>query len=151
MVAVVGSGPQLLPRGVCYIFFERDRHASLPCVGIVPVGVVPNFFIRRHRSTSASLPAQSFWDKFKPKGKDVDMRDRQAQMALARQRLLTLVFGDMETIRMVSLLLTRPHLTDSISAPWQLRSKALSHPVHSSPNPLVGTRSCGARLDKASA
>lgn len=30
------------------------------------------------------------------------MRDRQAQMALARQRLLTLAFGDMETIRMVS-------------------------------------------------
>jgi hypothetical protein len=30
------------------------------------------------------------------------MRDRQAQMALARQRLLTMAFGDMETIRMVS-------------------------------------------------
>jgi len=31
------------------------------------------------------------------------MRDRQAQMALARQRLLTMAFGDMETIRMVGL------------------------------------------------
>ncbi|KAF5381086.1 hypothetical protein D9615_003990 [Tricholomella constricta] len=50
-------------------------------------------------STSAGLP--NFWDKFKPKNKDVDMRDRQAQMALARQRLLTLAFGDMETIRML--------------------------------------------------
>ncbi|KAF9464742.1 hypothetical protein BDZ94DRAFT_1190689 [Collybia nuda] len=29
------------------------------------------------------------------------MRDRQAQMALARQRLLTMAFGDMETIRML--------------------------------------------------
>jgi hypothetical protein len=29
------------------------------------------------------------------------MRDKQAQMALARQRLLTLAYGEMETIRMV--------------------------------------------------
>jgi hypothetical protein len=29
------------------------------------------------------------------------MREKQAQMALARQRLLTLAYGDMETIRMV--------------------------------------------------
>ncbi|KAJ7632671.1 hypothetical protein FB45DRAFT_913120 [Roridomyces roridus] len=50
-------------------------------------------------STSASLP-QSFWGKFKPKGKE-DMRDKQSQMALARQRLLTLAYGDMETIRML--------------------------------------------------
>ena len=53
------------------------------------------------RSTSASLPSQSFWGKFKPKTKETDMRDKQAQMALARQRLLTLAYGDMETIRMV--------------------------------------------------
>ncbi|KAF7294903.1 hypothetical protein MIND_01028300 [Mycena indigotica] len=51
-------------------------------------------------STSASLPSQSFWGKFKPKNKD-DMRDKQAQMALARQRLLTLAYGDMETIRVL--------------------------------------------------
>jgi hypothetical protein len=51
------------------------------------------------RSTSGSLPSQSFWGKFKPKNnKDID---RDAQMALSRQRLLTLVFGEMETIRMV--------------------------------------------------
>lgn len=60
-----------------------------------------NLFALYHRSTSASLPSQSFWGKFKPKNKE-DMRDRQAQMALARQRLLTMAFGDMETIRMVS-------------------------------------------------
>lgn len=52
-------------------------------------------------STSASLPSQSFWGKFKPKNKETDMRDKQAQMALARQRLLTLAYGDMETIRML--------------------------------------------------
>ncbi|KAL0946840.1 hypothetical protein HGRIS_013008 [Hohenbuehelia grisea] len=50
-------------------------------------------------STNGSLPSQSFWGKFKPKPKD-DM-NRQAQMALARQRLLTLAYGDMETIRML--------------------------------------------------
>ncbi|EDR06699.1 uncharacterized protein LACBIDRAFT_328618 [Laccaria bicolor S238N-H82] len=52
------------------------------------------------RSTSASLPAQSFWDTFRPKNKD-DMRNKQAQRALARQRLLTLAYGDMETVRML--------------------------------------------------
>ncbi|EDQ98098.1 uncharacterized protein LACBIDRAFT_310939 [Laccaria bicolor S238N-H82] len=51
-------------------------------------------------STSASLPAQSFWDTFRPKNKD-DMRNKQAQRALARQRLLTLAYGDMETVRML--------------------------------------------------
>lgn len=30
------------------------------------------------------------------------MRQQQAQMSLARQRLLTLAYGDMETVRMVS-------------------------------------------------
>ncbi|KAF7323010.1 hypothetical protein HMN09_00080700 [Mycena chlorophos] len=51
-------------------------------------------------STSASLPSQSFWGKFKPQKKD-EMRDKQSQMALARQRLLTLAYGDMETIRVL--------------------------------------------------
>jgi hypothetical protein len=61
-----------------------------------------------NRSTSASLPSQSFWGKFKGGsgggGKNIkdDMREQQAQMAIARQRLLTLAYGDMETIRMVS-------------------------------------------------
>ncbi|KAG9318692.1 hypothetical protein JVU11DRAFT_787 [Chiua virens] len=52
-------------------------------------------------STSASLPSQSFWNKFKNKksDKDSDYRERQSQMALARQRLLTLAYGDMETVR----------------------------------------------------
>lgn len=33
--------------------------------------------------------------------KETDMRQQQQQMALSRQRLLTLVYGDMETVRMV--------------------------------------------------
>ena len=57
------------------------------------------------RSTDASLPsAGSLWSKFTKKGgpgRDEDKAIQQAQMALARQRLVTLVFGDMETVRMV--------------------------------------------------
>ncbi|KAG5728012.1 hypothetical protein E4T56_gene19379 [Termitomyces sp. T112] len=48
--------------------------------------------------SNAGLPTPSIWDKLKGKGKDVEMRDRQA---LARQRLLTLAFGDMETLRLL--------------------------------------------------
>jgi hypothetical protein len=33
--------------------------------------------------------------------KDIDLRDKQFHMAVQRQRLLTLVYGEMETIRMV--------------------------------------------------
>ncbi|KAG2158181.1 uncharacterized protein EDB93DRAFT_1077407 [Suillus bovinus] len=53
------------------------------------------------RSTSASLPTQSFWGKFKKKDKESEFRERQAQMALARQRLLTLAYEDMETVRVL--------------------------------------------------
>ena len=61
------------------------------------------------RVSNASLPGSGggFWARFQktPKGKDIDLvRDKQAQqapMSLTRQRLLTIVFGDMETIRMV--------------------------------------------------
>lgn len=54
-------------------------------------------------STSGSLPNHSFWGKFKGKksDKESEYRDKQAQMALARQRLLTLAYGDMETVRML--------------------------------------------------
>jgi hypothetical protein len=71
---------------------------------------MPRMAVFPNRSTNASLPSQSFWGKFKGGGggggggknnKD-DMREQQAQMAIARQRLLTLAYGDMETIRMVS-------------------------------------------------
>jgi hypothetical protein len=34
--------------------------------------------------------------------KEPDLRQQQAQMAIQRQRLLTLCFGDMETVRLVS-------------------------------------------------
>jgi hypothetical protein len=53
-------------------------------------------------STNGSLPSQSFWGKFKGKtNKESDFRDRQAQMSLSRQRLLTLAYDDRETIRML--------------------------------------------------
>lgn len=45
------------------------------------------------------------------------MRDRQAQLALTRQRLLTLAFEDMETVRMVggvSLPILKLQLTPSM-------------------------------------
>ncbi|KAI0950647.1 hypothetical protein AcV7_009045 [Taiwanofungus camphoratus] len=56
-------------------------------------------------ASNASLPSsQGFWGRFKtPKSqKDVELPNKQAHMALTRQRLLTLAFNDMETIRMVS-------------------------------------------------
>ncbi|KAF8654201.1 hypothetical protein AX16_003728 [Volvariella volvacea WC 439] len=53
-------------------------------------------------STSASLPpSSSFWGKFKPKKPEPDLREMQGHMAIARQRLLTLAYEDMETIRML--------------------------------------------------
>lgn len=59
------------------------------------------------RSSNAGLPgAAGFWGKWRsPKGgKDMSLNQpaAQPQMALQRQRLLTLAFGDMETIRVVS-------------------------------------------------
>lgn len=55
-------------------------------------------------ASNASLPASQggFWGRFKtPKGKEMELSQKQAQMALTRQRLLTLAFGDMETVRML--------------------------------------------------
>ncbi|OCH94944.1 hypothetical protein OBBRIDRAFT_746359 [Obba rivulosa] len=54
-------------------------------------------------TSNASLPSQGFWGRFRPpRNKEADIREKQAaQMALTRQRLLTLAFGDMETIRML--------------------------------------------------
>ncbi len=72
-------------------------------------------FLRR--TSNASLPSQGFWSKLKPGGKNVkeaEMRQQQQQqqqqMALSRQRLLTLVYDEMETVRMVctSYLLASP-------------------------------------------
>ncbi|KAJ2931881.1 hypothetical protein H1R20_g5209, partial [Candolleomyces eurysporus] len=52
---------------------------------------------------SGNLPPQSgsFWGKFKQKPKEPDPPSNPQQMAVARTRLLTLVFGDMETIRVL--------------------------------------------------
>jgi hypothetical protein len=57
------------------------------------------------------LPGASFWGRWgrnTPKAKDVALN--QPDMAVARTRLLTLVYGDMETIRMVRL--TSPTVLD---------------------------------------
>ncbi|KAI0283044.1 hypothetical protein BGY98DRAFT_952691 [Russula aff. rugulosa BPL654] len=59
--------------------------------------------------SNAGLPASpgsGFWSKLKPGGgkntREADLRQQQQpQMALSRQRLLTLVHGDMETVRML--------------------------------------------------
>lgn len=70
---------------------------------------------RNRRSSSATLPAGGWWGKFGGKGggkketpppppppPPAPMTPAAApNMALTRQRLLTLVFGDMETVRMV--------------------------------------------------
>jgi len=53
-------------------------------------------------ASNASLPSQGFWGRFKtPRNKEQQLPQKQPEMALARQRLLTLAFGDMETIRML--------------------------------------------------
>ncbi|TFK29979.1 hypothetical protein FA15DRAFT_663297 [Coprinopsis marcescibilis] len=51
-------------------------------------------------SASGNLPQQGFWGKFKPKPKEPE-RQPPPQMALQRQKLLTLVYADMETVRVL--------------------------------------------------
>ena len=53
------------------------------------------------RPANASLPAQAFWNKFKPRPKEEPPKPE--QMAVARPRLLTLAFGEVETLRIVRL------------------------------------------------
>ena len=76
-----------------------------------------------HRGSNASLPSQSFWQKFKtPRGgNQMDLKQAPPPMALTRQKLLTLVFGEMETIRMVSSLYER-HMTpaDPVTASFNV-------------------------------
>ena len=80
------------------------NHASLSSVSTYPLfSRSPSF---SPRASNASLPGQGFWSKLKPGGggknmKESDLRQQQQPMALSRQRLLTLVYGDMETVRMV--------------------------------------------------
>ncbi|XP_006458084.1 hypothetical protein AGABI2DRAFT_63607 [Agaricus bisporus var. bisporus H97] len=52
-----------------------------------------------NRSANINLPNQpGFWGRFKPKNKEPDLRQQAAQMSLETQRLLTLVFGEQESI-----------------------------------------------------
>jgi hypothetical protein len=79
---------------------------------------LPLFFTR---TSNASLPSQSFWSKFKGSGgksnRDADMRGQPPQMSLSRQRLLTLVYGDMETVRMVRII-PLPLAVSQFDAVW---------------------------------
>ncbi len=76
-----------------YSYLTR-RFASAVRVPSTPAG---------YSSTNASLPSASFWSKLGgKKGGPNDKALQQAQMALSRQRLVTLVYGEMETVRMVS-------------------------------------------------
>ena len=96
------------------------HHASLSRVSIsiyLPGSPHSTRFLRR--TSNASLPSQGFWSKLKPGGggknvKDAEMRQQQhqqqQQMALSRQRLLTLVYDEMETVRMVCTCTSSPRL-----------------------------------------
>ncbi|EIN07328.1 hypothetical protein PUNSTDRAFT_127081 [Punctularia strigosozonata HHB-11173 SS5] len=81
-------------------------------------------------STSGSLPSQGggggFWNRFSGKGgggkqpppdrqKEMEMRQQAAQMALARQRLLTLCYGEMETVRLLPLSFAE---LDAVARDW---------------------------------
>lgn len=53
-------------------------------------------------ASQTSLPGgPGFWGRFKPAKQQKDQLQSPPQMALSRQRLLTLAFGDMETIRIL--------------------------------------------------
>ena len=93
----------------------RAGHARLPCVRALSQ-MLRALLIRNRRSSSATLPSSGgWWGKFGGKGggkketpppppppPPAPMTPAAApNMALTRQRLLTLVFGDMETVRMV--------------------------------------------------
>ena len=71
-----------LQRRHCLIFFSATYVSSFLVLAL---------------DRSTSLTAQSFLDALEPKNKENDMRDKQAQMTLARQRTLILAYGDMET------------------------------------------------------
>ncbi|KAH8116935.1 hypothetical protein DFH11DRAFT_1687756 [Phellopilus nigrolimitatus] len=76
-------------------------------------------------STDASLPsAGGLWQKLTKKtgqGRDNDKAVQQAQMALSRQRLVTLVFDDMETVRMDLEALARDWVKPPPDANFSLR------------------------------
>ncbi|KAH9900974.1 hypothetical protein C8Q73DRAFT_742685 [Cubamyces lactineus] len=76
-------------------------------------------------ASNASLPtSQGFWGRFKsPKGnKEPELRERvQPPMALTRQRLLTLAYEDIETVRMDLEALAREWIKPPPDAPLSLR------------------------------
>lgn len=85
-----------------------QHHAHIASVSLRVIYAAIYMLISACRVSNASLPGGGgFWSKFKtPKGgKEINLmqekQSQQAQMSLTRQRLLTICFGDMETIRMV--------------------------------------------------
>ncbi len=87
--------------------------SSLQHVALSRVSATQRFLARYGRNlitasfdsnSNASLPnSQGFWGRFKTPKVNKDA-ERQAHLALSRQRLLTLVFDDMETIKIASTL-----------------------------------------------
>ncbi len=73
-----------------------------------------------NRSTNASLPngGGSLWGKIRGGGKNKEAEAREKQ-ALARQRLLTLAFDDMETVRMVCSVISPRSLSNRAAAAAQ--------------------------------
>lgn len=94
-----------------------------------------------HSSTNGSLPSQGFWSKLKGSGPKInklpDMRQPQTpNMALSRQRLLTIVYGDMETVKMVRCpsALALPCSRSSLPVPFHLRCTSPSSVPHTTPS-----------------
>ncbi len=68
-----------------------------------PISYLTRHLKFRHtrRSSDATFTNSGFWGKTSKRGGRDDKAAQQAQMALTRQRLVTLVYDDMETVRMV--------------------------------------------------
>ena len=94
----------------------------LPALSSVLPGMQSLSLASTPSTSSGSLPSRSFWGKYKTKTNESDSPQRPAQMALQRQPLLTLAYGDMETIRMVRAVFTLSIscVLISFSVRWQL-------------------------------
>jgi hypothetical protein len=111
--ALLSKRTHLLPyHGLCHASLTsvRGRCSIRSCFQLIRYTLCPRFrFIFQHlfhyRGSQAGLSHGSLWSKLgrSPGGmkKEPDLRQQQAQLALTRQRLLTLCFGEMETVRLV--------------------------------------------------
>lgn len=103
-------GPESIINNLRLLPCFSHRRAHIPS----PAPSPPPLMLLFNRSANINLPNQSgFWGRFKPKNKEPDLRQQAAQMSLETQRLLTLVFGEQESIHKVYLfsqLLIASHL-----------------------------------------